>query len=70
MADIKFIKATKAWLKTHELVIESCDQNIAFYRKQIALLQKQIAAEQKEKLLKIDLKNDILKTLRKAESEK
>lgn len=66
---ISYIEATKAWLKTHALVITSCDDNIAFYKKQVNNFKKMIAAELIEKKLKIKLKNEVVKNLKEAEKE-
>lgn len=69
MKDQQFIKATKAWLKTHELAIETSVLNISFYNKKIALLQKSVAAELNELSAKREMKESVLEGLKKAESK-
>jgi hypothetical protein len=64
---ISYIKATKAWIKTHSLVIQSSDDNIAFYKKQVSNFKKMIAAELIEKKTKIELNNEVMKNLQDAE---
>lgn len=46
-------KSIKAWIKTQQNVIASCDLNIKQAKEQIALYQKAIRLETKERTLKI-----------------
>jgi hypothetical protein len=66
----KFTRSTKAWLKTQDLAIKSCDINIEYYKKCIANLHASIAAEQLERKTKIEMKVEALKNLKKILSSK
>jgi hypothetical protein len=67
--DLQFIKQTEAWIKTQMIVIESCDLNIDFYNKQLALLTRNIKAEQEEKDQKIKLLHLIKQRLEKFKAD-
>jgi hypothetical protein len=55
--DLLYIESMKAWNKTQELVIKSCDLNIKQFKEQIEFINQQIECEEKEKAAKILLRN-------------
>ena len=57
-------QALKAWFKTQELNIRSCEIAIRQHRENIKLLKKSIAAEMNEKKFKIKQLNYIKKFIK------
>ena len=69
MKNLKWIVATKAWLDKHDQSILGCDVNIDHYNERISHYRKMTTLEQRERKAKIDLKINIMESLRKEEAK-
>lgn len=61
----QWIAATKAWIKTQLVNIESCDMRINHSRQEIDLANRSIKLETEEKLLKVNQLKEVRRELAK-----
>lgn len=59
----QYIAATKAWIKTQKISIESCDLAINQSRQQIALHERAIKSETQERILKVNQLKEVQRQL-------
>lgn len=62
--DLLYTESVKAWIKTQENSIKSCEQAIEHARSEIKLLQEKITLETNEMDLKVRLLNQVRKSVR------
>ena len=65
----EFAKSTKAWLRTQDISIKSCDINIAYYKTCISNFRASIIAEKAERKAKVEMRAKVLKNLKQTLSK-